>query len=81
MLVVGLTAGGEWRTLVWSKPLKAGALPGPFRIPVSFLGRFGGRGWIRVGRSTGSSERQEGIGAGDGVRLHERNKALKGTTP
>ena len=29
----------------------------------------------------GSSKRQEGNGVGDGVRLHGRNKALKGATP
>jgi hypothetical protein len=42
--------------------------------------RFGGgtRAW-RVGFVF--IQRQEGIGAGDGVRLRERSKALKGTTP
>jgi hypothetical protein len=35
----------------------------------------------RAGRSAGSLKRQEGRGAGDGVRLHERSKALKGATP
>jgi hypothetical protein len=36
---------------------------------------------VRVRRCSGSSERQEGKGAGDGVRLHGRSKALKGATP
>ena len=77
---VGLTAGGGWRTLVRSKPLKAGTLPGPFRMLV-FASAVSAAWLERVERSTGSSERQEGRGAGDGVRLHGRSKALKGSTP
>jgi hypothetical protein len=38
-----------------------------------------GRGPMR--RPQMRFQRQEGQGAGDGVRLHERRKALKGATP
>jgi hypothetical protein len=91
---------------VWSKALKAGALPGrfqkPFRaggfgqLPAASAavfrlrseelsgGAYGGRFRpfaVRVRHGLGSLERQEGKGAGDGVRLHGRSKALKGATP
>jgi hypothetical protein len=36
---------------------------------------------VRVELGKGTFERQEGNGAGDGVRLHGRSKALKGATP
>jgi hypothetical protein len=34
-----------------------------------------------VASVSGFIQRQEGRGAGDGVRLHGRSKALKGKTP
>jgi hypothetical protein len=46
------------------------------------LRRFFGFGSPVKGVSTWpSSKRQEGNGAGDGVQLHERRKALEGGTP
>ena len=40
-----------------------------------------GRFAVRVELGLGTQRRQEGTGAGDGVRLHGRSKALKGATP
>jgi hypothetical protein len=63
---------------VWSKALKArGARAAANRARWTPRNRrVGGR---RGGRR--ASQRQEGNGAGDSVRLHRRRKALKGQTP
>jgi hypothetical protein len=66
---------------VWSKALKAGVIkkPSPLWGARDLARRFGAcdspRGLGEEGRV---AQRQEGNGAGDGERLHGRNKALKG---
>jgi hypothetical protein len=66
---------------VWSKALKARGVPTarPSWDDGGSARCFGTRdGHRRLGRDGETFQRQEGIGAGDGVRLHGRNKALKG---
>jgi hypothetical protein len=68
-----------WRTLVWSKTLKAGRVSegSVFCLASLWELRFLWRAlqmWCR--RALG--QRHEGMGAGNGVRLRERSKALKG---
>jgi hypothetical protein len=64
----------RWRILVWSKALKARVWYGT----VALYGCVFACGGMVCGSWLASIQRQEGIGVGDGVRLRERKKALKG---
>jgi hypothetical protein len=64
----------QWRILTWSKTLKARVAA----CAAAFFGRaFRLRGVWFVAVAA-SIQRHEGNGAGDGVRLRERSKALEG---
>jgi hypothetical protein len=58
-----------------SKALKARAFRGPDRM-LECVGRL--RSMRSGGQAQGAFQRQEGKGVGDGERLHEGSKALKG---
>jgi hypothetical protein len=62
---------GQWRTLTWSKTLKARV--GAWTVACSPCLRLRFRGCVA---GAASSQRHEGIGAGDSARLRGRSKAL-----
>ena len=80
MLLIGLNSRGYVAdSRVEQDPEGAEVDQGVFEAG---LRRFFGFGSPVEGASTWfSSKRQEGNGAGDGVQLHERSKALEGGTP
>jgi hypothetical protein len=70
-----------WRTLVWSKALKVRGVrkDHPHGERLASARCFGARdGRSGLGRYGKAFQHQEGNDAGDGERLHERSKALKG---
>jgi len=78
---------------IWSKPPRrvadfcvelnpeGGVCTRALKLPVGKLERFRTgqfSGGVKADRKPRQTKRQEGSGIGDGIRLHERSKALKG---